>query len=242
MKDGAATASTGAGLFAGLAREQLAPSPLAPGNLRPRLPLPFEVAPAGFEGEEELAGADLEAALPGPRAVPAALEAGPSVRAPERSDRPPVLPMALAPPRSDVLPPAERKGRTISRESLPPTPMVPPPMAATERHHTLQERMVRVESTVLRERSPAAPSGPIATASRSPDGQFRLKPLLPMPAPALPSLPAARVEEPTIEIHIGRVEVRAQLAPATPSPAARAEPPDQRLASYLSGRSRGARS
>jgi hypothetical protein len=55
---------------------------------------------------------------------------------------------------------------------------------------------------------------------------------------------APRRAEPTIEIHIGRVEVRAQIAaspPAPPSPRATA-PSASALAAYLGARGRGARS
>jgi len=55
------------------------------------------------------------------------------------------------------------------------------------------------------------------------------------------AMPAAG--EPTIEIRIGRIDVRAAVPPAAPAPAGRpADPSPDRLSAYLGRRARGARS
>lgn len=60
-----------------------------------------------------------------------------------------------------------------------------------------------------------------------------LQPLPPRRAPA---------PEPVIEIHIGRIEVRAQLADAPGKPSASARGGRDGLSDYLNRRARGARS
>lgn len=67
-----------------------------------------------------------------------------------------------------------------------------------------------------------------------------------MPRVPLPSVPfrlqRESAAEPTIEIHIGRIEVRAHSAPATQAVSEATTVPDQRLAAYLRRRGTGARS
>jgi hypothetical protein len=58
-----------------------------------------------------------------------------------------------------------------------------------------------------------------------------------------PILLPASASEPTIEIRIGRIDVRAAIAQTTPPPAARVEErPSDGLGAYLGRRTRGARS
>lgn len=78
-------------------------------------------------------------------------------------------------------------------------------------------------------------------ASESPLGQLRSKNAATADA-SLHALPTRA--EPTIEIHIGRIEVRAQAAapaPAAPAPRASGQP-SASLSVHLGARARGARS
>jgi hypothetical protein len=70
----------------------------------------------------------------------------------------------------------------------------------------------------------------------------RLTPRRSAPTTASSDLQRRAVSEPTIEIHIGRVEVRAHTAAAERPAAQRPSPSDERLAAYLRRRGTGARS
>jgi len=145
--------------------------------------------------------------------------------------------MQNAPRAIDARPAPEDPAPQKSRERVDPIParVSLPPVKISTRHETVIER--RVSADIEK----SAPQGVRPSESRgSPPEPHGLRPRLeslPPPAP-LRSRPA----EPVIEIHIGRLEVRAAAQAVKSAPAPRASEPDRGLANYLRGRGSGARS
>jgi hypothetical protein len=107
------------------------------------------------------------------------------------------------------------------------------------------EETRRIETVEHRELSAdgARPSGQAMSTGRVPsrEAPLGIRPLQPAPAPLVPPAPVLGAESaPTIEITIGRVEVRAVQPPA-PSrrPAAERRGPSLSLEDYLKERNRG---
>lgn len=253
------TTTPAGGLFEQLAEHQLAPN-RTPQGLRPQLPYWFEEAPTRFGAEGELDVPSTRNAASHPVQDPArraehespriiAAESllaptgpAPRNRASETGTSPPqrpMNPMTTEPIRATAPPPNDRTEPDLRQPSASP---VMRSESHTDRPHT-PERLIPVESAVAR---PAAELPPPAVAPKSAAAPTfeppRLMPRLPTPAAILPPAQSREASEPTIEIHIGRVEVRAQVAPPTTAPAQRPAPPDQRLAAYLRNRGNGARS
>lgn len=98
------------------------------------------------------------------------------------------------------------------------------------------EKITTIEHEALRERHSLKPSMP----------QFpKQSKLVPRMLPVQALMPQAeKPPEPTIEIHIGRIEVRAQILASQPKPEKTPTPStdNSSLQAYLNNRSRGARS
>lgn len=235
-----------------------------PVSLRPRLPHPFEGAgepiavaePIALEarapsdeGFDEHADADprridsarhdadseAAVALPAPHSpdsvldpsaqpVPQRLPAvdtpeAPPPRGPSRPEESPVSPraQALATARPYALD-APAKPRADKSNAPPALPVAPARHAA-------------INGGLIAARNPSA--APLATGLRArPDGRD------PLPREIRTAPP-----EPVIEIHIGRIDVRAQVAPPPPAaPRSAPSAPEPSLNRYLATRGRGARS
>jgi hypothetical protein len=248
------------GLFDHLAARQLAPAILAaPGGLRPRLPYVFD---EGLPHERAVPVEEIaEFARPQAPALlyPAAKE---DHRKPDalgevqQTEATPHRPAAIrgAPAEPGPRPPAMlqpeyRPGPKVQPVIEPSAPrrldpQVQSPQKTPEpapvRVHTLQRIVERAVERA--ESQDAAPRRPIRPAVRdevaAPVHDSRRS------AAAVPfrqGRAAGKPAETTIEIHIGRLEVRAPAASAktaAPAPA----PPDNRLAAYLRSRANGARS
>ena len=250
------------GLFERLALQQLArpqDGEAPPATLRPRLLYPFDIG-------ESAAGADERAVdwidteprsastVPSPLASPAA-----PVR--ERRDdaqdqifgfkNEPYAPMrnnVQAPPRAasngherlqaPILN-ATSAGRPAEPQARTATPIQP----VSERRVVI-ERVQRVEEHSVRPAPPKATQQLPVFSPRAvtPPHVAGVKPKL--PAHQKVSVPSNRLTapEPTIEIHIGRIDVRAHIAASAKSPEAPAQVRDDRLAAYLARRNRGGRS
>jgi hypothetical protein len=126
-------------------------------------------------------------------------------------------------------------------ERLAPGRASAPAVGAEPRVHT-RDRRVTVEHAARGER-PLPPSlVPSSTVRvRESTSPVRLTPRVPPVAPPFTQQRETRAE-PTIEIHIGRIDVRAQTAPAARAVAEAPAAPDDRLAAYLRRRGTGARS
>lgn len=227
-------------------------------NLRPRVPYDFDAARQRPEsGIEEVA--DRRASVgTGAETVPPAVaidrRAAPQTRdRTESADEPRAAPatiavtrphevqpravMEIAPRSVEASPAQEHRAPQKSREPVEPAraPASLPPAKVSTRHETVIERRASAE------REEFAPQGVRAKQAREsrpePHGLRPRLESLPPPAPL-----RARPAEPVIEIHIGRLEVRAATPSAKPAPAPRASEPDRGLANYLRGRGSGARS
>lgn len=189
---------------------------------RPRLPALFEpsAAAAGLEVVEEVV-----VRRPGPVVPPATAAPSPRPHA--------------SPPASGDLPthrrarPAEAPARTTGARKRPSsavrrdgTPAVTRPRDESSRE-AIVERMVAEDATVLA--AAAAPAGTVAAAPAAlPTQPALLEPQPPRSAPA----------SPPVHVHIGRLEVRANLQ-EPPRPQRAAEPPrpqELSLGDYLHGR------
>jgi hypothetical protein len=106
----------------------------------------------------------------------------------------------------------------------------------------LRARVETIKTPTQSSRAVTTPdSGSAVTAAPVPRAMPALRPVS-MMAHA-PLAPQATVSEPVIEIHIGRLEVRAQPPQVhTASPPRMPSPKDDRLSEYLGRRGRGARS
>ncbi len=210
---------------------------------RPRLPSVFEGATPHGQLGLEVVEAEVPAtrppvpaqgrlAVPGRDAPPAASEAEPSGTRREPEVREQTAPL--------VPPPAEPETQATPITSAEPTGLEPEPVPAVARAGDPEPTPAEAARVVVppAETVPAAPSvavpPPVATA---------------VPRVARPretELATARVaalEPSSVRVHIGRLEVRANLQrPATPRPRARDEerPPELSLADYLRGRRVGA--
>jgi hypothetical protein len=247
------------GLFEQLAARQVDQGLAGGTTLRPQLPYVFD-GPA--RGEDSAVIEDVAAQPPPSEPIDVVRHEIQSRSTTRESSGPPVLePSARAADAIHVQPqrPAARRGETpdttSGRTTLRPDGDRPAPLVAatpasafhaqTERitrHVHTNERIIQLESRRLREsgvsgesRPPARPV-PTAVIAERPVLGRRAGSVGPIAAPPIP--PA----ETTIEIHIGRVDVRA-TTDATP----RADTPrqtavDDRLAAYLRRRGAGARS
>lgn len=252
------------GLFERLAVQQLAPERM-PHGLRPQLPYPFEDASVRFHEEAETfafstslpdypheteqtqrsdAG-DIETPVmavspPAPAIIESRKGEGETVASPLRR---PSSPASVAFPERAVAAPS-LETHSEPKPSKPAVSSGKPDGGHVNHLHTF-ERLVQVqlESKLL---PPEASHESAASAAPKPVTPAiepaRLRPRSPVPAMPLQADLVNPASEPTIEIHIGRVEVRAQVAPSTPAPAQRQAPSDQRLAAYLRNRGNGARS
>lgn len=256
------TTAPAGGLFEQLAKQQLAPEPPRHG-LRPQLPYPFEDIPPSFrvEGEQDAASPSMSPTDSHPardRAQRAKHEAPQltAVDSPLVSTAPAPVSRAressYAQPRQSISTNATEQPRTAApspldewSEPLSHRPTIAPALRSEsppDRPHS-PEASIQVTTTVAHAAAEVPPATAASKNQAPPAFELpRLKPRL--PTPPAPVTPAQRQEasEPTIEIHIGRVEVRAQVAPSTPPPPQRPAPADQRLAAYLSNRGNGARS
>lgn len=266
MTENRASPSAAHGLFASLAEEQLGESGLGPpglgtpGGLRPRLPYVFDADGHGFDQEGELEGHDLPdsraPALEGPsRSDIRVTERAAALPVPEplrktsdhRRDAAPEPNVPLQRPAAQAeARPAAAHGRQTLAPALPQPPVVPASRSEPRTDHssTLTRLVPTQSSSGPRSRGEDAPPRALAASvqralAATPQ---RLMPRVPAATLARLGSPTDAAREPSIEIHIGRVEVRALLTPAAPATAARAPQADQRLANYLHARNRGARS
>jgi hypothetical protein len=135
-------------------------------------------------------------------------------------------------------------------------PIVTPASTQTfVHHHVHSHEHVSPTEPVVASAESISPSARLQTADSQP--RYGIRPLRPAPTPSSlrPSAPAFRrlttpggydtnrgERETTVEIHIGRLEVRAHVDPQPRRTAARASERDDRLAAYLQRRAAGARS
>ncbi|WP_166567020.1 hypothetical protein [Pseudomonas sp. R5(2019)] len=247
------------GLFEQLAAQQLASTPL-PQGLRPQLPYPFEDLPFRAGGEMDLDAPTAHHVTARAAQDPARPVAQDAIRTIDAQSSL-VSASPAAPNRAgeiDASPPLPGMSSVTIAPIRPVTPLpkhryepdLPQPLASSvvERSESftdqprMHERIIQVETAVARPASePQSADTPnsLTPPVYKPSG---LLPRLPHPAPVLPPMQPRQAPEPTIEIHIGRVEVRAQVAPTPPAPVQRPAPQDQRLATYLRHRGNGARS
>jgi hypothetical protein len=225
----------------------------APGSLRPRLPYPFESLPlpeeiVEFQTPPRMRAAGEATVVPRPAvapstapqpanepphelhdasrsdAGPAPLKVGTQQVAADRPSTPPSRRLA-----SEVVP-IKREGRDV----MPIDQTRDAPTVRTE----LRTRTLTAPVTEARRQDETLPN-PMQRATRQFTPPQNPAQLRTVPHVALPE-PAA---EPTIEIRIGRIEVRAAVQSPAIAPASRtAEPAPDRLGPYLGRRSRGARS
>lgn len=267
MKDIAPSAAeTQCGLFERLALQQLVkPGEEAPaGTLRPRLPYPFGRGESTATDEEDAnnptcfePGAPAKLNLPqfpvaAPRdrggTAPGQISElrKPSAALPRLdSPVPAPAPAPEKPEPAETLRPLALSATSTGRPALPHAslPLWPPPLI---------ERRVVVEPP---RRAPRGdPQSARITASKAkqqPTTTPGLRPVTLPPAPSVrPKLPphekalgpSKAALEPVVEIHIGRIDVRAQVTAPAKNPPPPAPPIDDRLAGYLARRNRGARS
>jgi len=241
------------GLFERLAAWQLAPPERnAAPSLRPRVDFVFDESLVGGMRPTSAAGLRqqwlFEPSEPVPPSPFAARETAgtrpvPPPKPPTRANADePRIRAAQEPgsPRSaDPIHPA-RQPNFPTRPEVRPAPPAAEPAARTSILHT-RERILQIQPAV-----PPRGSVPPATRATPP----RESPPSPAALQQIPQAPLAALRtqlerpsaaEPTIEIHIGRLEVRAPAAPRA-EPARRASPSDRHLAAYLRSRENGARS
>jgi len=248
-------------LFESLARQQLAPAAeRTPGTLRPRLPYLFDDGPAAdhpaataSENPIGRSGSSPELSPPSPESSQSFPGASPEVY----SDAPFVAPEAVrvqpAQPSPPIKPSRSWSGEPgpLERERVRPAP----PPAATRPQPAVQglgdtggrihsiEQIVQVHSVRGRESTqPPVSAAPqrdgVPRAFEGMRPAARSNPMTPLRA----VVESRTASEPTIEIHIGRLEVRAPAGSAAEMARPQASPPDRRLAAYLRGRGNGARS
>jgi len=248
------------GFFGLLAERQIVQDARrAPGSLRPLLPHVFDESAAVSELEPPPAPLRGHAADPR-QETPATLRqerdnvdnAAPLPPPAARSTRASTTAPHDAAPREPV-----DRGHRLQDVSAPsratPVPGVLPPSAPDRLHpahgaadprpdrvHT-RERIVTLERAARAEKpTPLSPAASAASHARDVTSTGRLTPRASLPVP--PFRQQRETPEPTIEIHIGRVEVRAQVAPAARTAVPETAAPDHRLATYLRKRGTGARS
>jgi len=119
-----------------------------------------------------------------------------------------------------------------SQDSLQPSSAIKVPQ-----EKTIIEKLTTVEREILREIHSSKPSLPTS------DRQTGLTPRM-QPVQALKSPTVEKTTPPNIEIHIGKIEVRAQIQASPPKQEKISAPArnDVALQAYLQSRSRGARS
>jgi len=223
-----------------VAHERGLPDAAAP-SLRPRLPYAFQQpsdADADFAGEEIVVPLNPPAQ---PQPAAAGKKSGAVVAEPnnDHAPRPPTRSVASTEPASTKAPPIEpaeaRQARlAVARVAPGPIPAVqqaqPPLPARPELRPETAKRAARFERS----------NG--AAEKRRTDATL-LHPPVSRPILPLPSVQKLGGDETRVEIHIGRIDVRA-LPDQAPPPRAHepaAQAPDG-LAAYLGRRSRGARS
>jgi hypothetical protein len=247
------------GLFEQLAAQQLASTPL-PQGLRPQLPYPFEDLPVRAGVEMDLDGPTAHHVTARVAQDPTRPIAQDTIRNIDTQSS--LVPASSAAPNlaGEIDASAPLPGMSsVTTEPIRPAPPLPThrnepdlpqPLASAvvERGETytvpprMHERTIQVETAVARpvsEPQSADTPNSLTPPVYKPSG---LLPRLPHPAPVLPPMQPRQAPEPTIEIHIGRIEVRAQVARTPPAPVQRPAPQDQRLATYLRHRGNGARS
>jgi hypothetical protein len=246
-----------AGPFQSWAREQVGIAGSVPhrgGALRPALPYAFDATPQRDEGVELEVS---EASTPD-EAPPLALTAvalTPAESTPgAREDN------LLAPSKSESKAPGPQTGpasplpaSTHAQHALPSPPSRPESRESTAERAAVTVRrggspqppsLPRSPSEGVRSALAALPASPDSRRTSGDSAARTLRPRLATAATSAFPVPVAPPAEPTIEIHIGRIEVRAaaparSAAPAAPSPA---QPQDRRLENYLRRRGQGARS
>jgi hypothetical protein len=255
--DAASGVPAPAAMFDRIVAHESGLEPDAPGSLRPRLPYPFERLPLPMALEE--------AAPPPPvvnatddRRVPTARETVARSNAHTTAEAP--IPHPMRASSVETIPAVSRHRAAVadmleertpaSTSEIGPAQSLPVPLRALDVPPTERTRGEPEISDKPGAQSPqAAVPMPQRPHTTLPDAIPQ--PLRPWSAPqsradlrAAPRIePATQPSEPTIEIHIGRIEVRAAAqAPAVaPRPRVTGAAPD-RLDQYLGRRSRGARS
>jgi hypothetical protein len=255
MSSAPTPALQGTALFDQLVAHEAGSGANTAGSLRPKLPYPFHALAL------EEAAPEVIPPLGGPDAV-AAIEQ----RAPARREAAPAMPTATpaqagsapAPPTPAQARPGHAPGQRVVRDAvLAPSrnnePManasMPAEARASERAPVAAAAVAAAATSKARARPQQPALAPAQRDQTSPAALTPLRPRLP-PSPeraalrAAPRLPAASpASEPTIEIRIGRIDVRAAVQPElAPSPGRPADPPADRLGTYLGRRARGARS
>jgi hypothetical protein len=204
-----------------IAARAVGEAPLA----QPRLPELFE-QPGGADdaGIQEIDEEIVVERAPAPVPVDAPTRTvGEQVHAPERAPQPsptaqPKQPEAAPSPRRARATTASQPRRT---ERVVVEPVVPLPASpGTAAEASAPDAVVPVAAAVA---APAAVARRVAAPFEA-------------PAPAVPS--PARDEAPAVRVHIGRLEVRANLQQAPPQPRTREEAPPQgpSLSDYLRGK------
>ena len=220
-------------LFASLVDRALGRAPVLP----LRLPGVFEAAPAWEDSVGDGPDADEERVVAVATAVTAVVpEAEPGAPPPLRDRRlpspaePATTPAAAPAPAPPVLHVPEAPRPTVSPRPVAPDPAPPP----------LQERIVALIESALDRPPPPPPLAPAAAAPAAGDEPM-VSQRQPAPTPPPPVIlrvpgdsPSPRTEDvaPTVEVRIGRIEVKAVPAPApAPRPHPVARPTTARRAS-----------
>ena len=242
------------GLFERLAAQQLAPPERnAAPSLRPRLDFVFDQSLVGEMRPTSAAGLRQPWLLEPSEAVPPSPFA-----ARETAGTRPVPPPPKPPTRANADEPriraAQEPGSPHSADPIHPArqPNYPtrpevrlaPPAAETAARTSIlhtRERILQIQPAVPpRESLPPASRATPPRASAAPPAALQRTPKAPLAA-LRAQLERPPASEPTIEIHIGRLEVRAPAAPRAEA-ARPPSPPDRNLAAYLRSRENGARS
>lgn len=248
-------------LIAHLARRILAPS-----GIRPRAPARFEtphamVPPADIEIEPAVvpSGGESPEAVPAavlPRTVPAPLPAAPAITPGQQPAPPTPRPLPPEPatgmpvPMAVVQKPAPDSERMIVEPGMTPTARsasVTPPARESSRevHHVDRAAVIR-ETEIRQQREVHTrlhEQVQVQTERLLPPAPVLTTPAAPATVVAAAATPAAAAQpaRPTVEIHIGRIEVQ-PLPPPTPALGKAGDEPrrakGQSLEDYLSARSR----
>lgn len=248
------------GLFALLAERQVGAPERPQGALRPWLPYAFDRI-ARESDDEQVDETQPPAAADGPRTLvehvrpphedsvtkaPEPVAAASPAAKPLSETRERVEPAPRPRPHDESV----RSGAPLAgREPARVTP-APPRPDTTPADVEARVRHLHTHQHVSRSETLASPRVAHTPASET----ARIRPLPPAPPPAPfvvnrrdPALSAvgsdrAHPQETTIEIHIGRLEVRAQMDAHATRETPRRPPTDDRLAAYLQRRAAGARS
>ena len=219
-------------LFASLVDRALGRAPVLP----LRLPGVFEAAPAWEEPVGDGLDADEERAVAVPSVVTADVP-GPEPASPRLRDRLPSSPAEPATPRPETpAPPVVDLPQPPGPTASPRPPAEPAPAPAA-----LHEQIVALVASALdRPPPPGALPVPAAAAPAAGDEPTGARPdSAPAPTPPPPVIlrvpeasPRSEAVGPTVEVHIGRIEVKAAPAPApAPRPRPGARPTTGRRAS-----------